>query len=64
MSDSSKSWNYIISEKYKVIQLFKLHFLSKYSPMQLYTSIRFCKIVGNIPASHVAKIFSGHPSHV
>ena len=36
---SKYSWNHFISEKYKRVQLFKLHFLAP-----LYTSASDCKV--------------------
>jgi len=52
-----------MSEKYKPVQSFKLHFF-QYSPLgQTYTSATDYKDVGNIPGSHCVKAFSALPSH-
>ena len=51
------SQNHFISEKYKKVQSFKLHFL-QYNPLvRLYTSASDCKIVGNIPGRHFLNVF-------
>ena len=55
---SKCSQNHFISEKYKAVQSFKLHFL-----VQLYTSAINCEGVGNIPKSHFVKAFSALLSH-
>ena len=55
---SKCSQNRFISENYKTVQSFKLHFL-QYSPLvQLHTSASDCKHVGNIPGNHFVKAFS------
>ena len=55
--------NHIISEKYKTVKSFKLHFLQNSSIVQLDTSTGDYKRVGKIPGSHFAKAFSAPPSH-
>ena len=51
------SRNHFISEKYKRLQLFKLHFLQNSPLLQLYTSVSECKCVGNIRGSYFVKAF-------
>ena len=57
------SRNHCISEKYKSIQLFKLHFFHK-NPLELvYTSNSYYKGFGNFPGIHFVQNFSVLPSH-
>ena len=58
MVASKCSYNHFISEKYKAVQSFKLHFLQYSSLVQLHTSASDCKHVGNIPGNHFVKAFS------
>jgi hypothetical protein len=58
-----RSWRHFICEKYKTIQLFKLHFLQNRPLVQLHTSSSDCKGVGNNPGSHFMKAFSPLPLH-
>jgi len=48
---SKCSQNHFISEKFKTVQSFKLHFLQNSPLAQLYTSASNCKGAGNIPGS-------------
>jgi hypothetical protein len=56
--DSKYSWNHFISEKYKTLQQFKLHFLQNSPLVQLYTFLSGCKRVGNSSGSHFMQVFS------
>ena len=58
MGSSECSRNHFISEIYKTVQLFKLHFLQDSPLVQTCTSVSYCKEVGNIPGSHFVKAFS------
>jgi outer membrane lipoprotein SlyB len=60
---SKCSRNNFISEKYKTVQLFKLHFLQNIPRVQLYISASGSKGVGNIAGSHFLKAFSALSSH-
>jgi hypothetical protein len=60
---SKCSQNHFISERYKTLQLFKLHFLQNSPLVQIYTYARDFKVVGNIPGTHFVKAFSALPSH-
>jgi len=51
-------------DKYKTVEIFKLHFLRSIPPVQLYTSTSDCTFgLGNISGSHFVKAFSALPSH-
>jgi len=43
--------------------IFKLHFHQTSPTVQIYTSVRDCKVAGNIPGSHFVKDFSALLSH-
>jgi len=60
---SKYSRNHFISEIYKTVQLYKVHFLKNSPLKQLYTSDSNCKSVGNIPVSHFVTAFSALSSH-
>ena len=47
-----------MSERYKIIQSFKLYFLQNSPIVQLYASASDCKGVGSISGSHFVKDFS------
>ena len=52
------SHNHIISEIYKTVPSFKLHYLQYSPPVRLYTCASDCKVVGNIPGRCFFKDFS------
>jgi hypothetical protein len=58
MVASKCSWNYVISENYKAVQSFKLHFFE----MVLLCNYTLLPVtvgsVGSIPESHFTKAFS------
>ena len=60
---SKCSRNHFISEKYKTVQPFKLHFLQNGPLLQLYTSVSDCKGVVKILGSQFVKTFSALSSH-
>jgi hypothetical protein len=49
--------NHSNSEKYKRAQLFKLHLIQNSPPVQLYTAVSHCKVVGNILEAILFKPF-------
>jgi hypothetical protein len=55
--------NQFISEKYKRLQAFKLHFFQNSSLVQIYTSASDCKGIGSVHGSHFVKAFPALPSH-
>jgi len=60
---SKYSQNHFISEKYKSLLAFTLHFLPNSPLVQLNTFAKACKSVGNFSESHFVHTFSAHPSH-
>ena len=60
---SKCSQNHFISEKYKILQSLKLHFLQESPFVELYVSASNCKSVGYIPASRSVKLFLAFLSH-
>ena len=57
MVASECSLNHFISEKYKTVQSFTLHFLQNSPLVQLHTSAGHYKVVGNISGSHCENLF-------
>ena len=55
---SKRSQNHFVSEKYKTVQSFKLHFLQNSPLVQLYSSDINFKGVEIIPGNHFVKAFS------
>jgi len=55
--------NHFISEKYRIVQSFKLRYLQNISLVQLYNFASDCWFVGNIPGSHFVQAFSVLPSY-
>jgi len=51
-----------MSDKYKTVQSFRLHFLQNSLLMLLQYSSSDCKGVGNMPGTHFVKAFT-LPSH-
>jgi hypothetical protein len=54
---------FIISEKIKTIELFKLYFLQNSPLVHLYISARDCKGAENITGTQFVKAFSALPLH-
>jgi hypothetical protein len=55
---SKYSGCHFISEKYKRVQSFKVHFFQNSLIVQIYTPASHYKVIGNIPGSHFVKAFT------